>query len=56
MSTPLMRYLTVISCHVDELEHLVDLDCLSQARPQALSNLLARLSRIQQTIQTAARK
>jgi hypothetical protein len=56
MSTPQLMYLSAISRHVDDLETLVDRDCLANARPQALSNLLARLARLQHTIATAARK
>lgn len=56
MSTPQAMYLSAISRHVDDLETLVDGDCLAHARPQALSNLLARLSRLQRTIEAAARK
>lgn len=56
MNTPQVVYLSAISRHVDDLETLVDRDCLANARPQALSNLLARLRRLEQTIAAAARQ
>ena len=51
---------TVLSQHVDAIEAHVDETLtfwsLAEANPQALSNLLARLQRVQQTIEIAARK
>jgi len=46
--------LTAISRHVDGLETLTELDMLANASPEAISNILARLTRIQDTIKTAA--
>lgn len=46
--------LAAISRHVDSLETLTELDMLAHASPEAISNLLARLARIQDTIKTAA--
>lgn len=46
--------LAAISRHVDSLETLTELDMLTHASPEAISNLLARLARIQDTIKTAA--
>ena len=48
--------MTAISRHVDGLEVLVDDDTIANASPLALSNLLARLNRVQQTIESAARR
>ena len=46
--------LAAISRHVDSLETLTELDMLAHASPEALSNILVRLTRIQNTIKTAA--
>lgn len=50
----------VLSQHVDAIEAHVDQTLtfwsLVEANPQALSNLLARLKRVQETIEVAARK
>ena len=56
MNTVDRLMLTAIARQVDNLETLVDGGCLAEANPQALSNLLARLQRVQQTIEIAARK
>lgn len=49
------RTLTALSHHVDGLEVLMENpQCLLTASPLALSNLLARLRRLEQTIETAA--
>jgi hypothetical protein len=56
MTTP--QAMTQFSRHVDSLESLADeqLSAIAQGSPQALSNLLARLTRLQHTIEIAARK
>ena len=58
MTTPqtMTMTMTAISRHVDGLEVLVDDDTIANASPDALCNLLARLSRVQRTIEMAARK
>tara|TARA_R110000868_G_scaffold25115_1_gene98141 strand:- start:628 stop:798 length:171 start_codon:yes stop_codon:yes gene_type:complete len=56
MTTPQTMTMTAISRHVDGLEVLVDDDTIANASPVALCNLLARLSRVQRTIESAARK
>ena len=43
-----------LSSHVESLETLTELDMLAHASPEAISNILARLARIQDTIKTAA--
>jgi len=53
-SMPVSHTLAAISRHVDDLETLTELDMLAHASPEAISNLLARLARIQDTIKTAA--
>lgn len=54
MSTP--QTMAALSRHVDALETLADAEVASIAAssPLALSNLLARLARLQHTIATAA--
>ena len=56
MTTP--QAMTRLSHCVDAMEALADqqLAAIAQGSPQALSNLLARLNRLQATIQSAARK
>jgi hypothetical protein len=56
MTTP--QAMTCLSHHVDAMEALTDeqLSAIAQGSPQALNNLLARLTRLQHTIQSAARK
>jgi ABC-type transporter Mla subunit MlaD len=49
----LSRHVDAIEAHVDDV---LTFFSLAEANPQALSNLLARLQRVQQTIETAARK
>ena len=56
MTTPQTMTMTAISRHVDGLEVLVDDDTIANASPVALCNLLARLRRVQRTIEMAARK
>ena len=50
--------LTQLSRHVDAAEQLADAELFSiaQSSPLALGNLLARLGRLQQTIEMAASK
>ncbi len=53
-----LRPLAALSHHVDAMEALADDEFFSivNGSPQALSNLLARLRRLEQTIEIAARK
>ena len=54
MNTP--QAMTRLSHCVDDMEALADqqLPAIAQGNPQALSNLRARLIRLQHTIETAA--
>jgi hypothetical protein len=56
MTTP--QAMTRLSHHVDAMEALAaeQLSAIAQGNPQALSNLRARLIRLQNTIETAARQ
>ena len=56
MTTP--QAMTRLSHCVDDMEALADQQfaAIAKGSPQALSNLLARLNRLQHTISTAARK
>ncbi len=58
MSTPALQRISEISHHVDALEEIAEREffTIAQGSPQALDNLLARLGRVQQTIQMAASK
>lgn len=53
-----IQVMALASQHVDALEALADTEAatLAASSPLALSNLLARLSALQTTIQAAARK
>ncbi len=53
-----LRPLAALSQHVDAMEALADDEFFSivNGSPQALDNLLARLRRLEQTIEIAARK
>ena len=56
MSSPQSMALSAISRHVDGLEVLIDADTIAGSPTPALSNLLARLRRLEQVITYAARK
>jgi len=58
MTTAGLQHISEIAHHVDALEELTDREFFSiaQSSPLALHNLLARLTRLQQTIQLAASK
>lgn len=53
-----IQAMALASQHVDALEALADTEAatLAQGTPQALDNLLARLRRLQTTIESAARQ
>ena len=58
MTTAALQHISEISHHVDALEDLTEREFFSiaQSSPLALGNLLARLARLQQTIEMAASK
>jgi hypothetical protein len=58
MATPTQQHISQLSQHVDALEELTEGEffTIAAGSPLALGNLLARLTRLQHTIEMAACK